>query len=156
MRRNECEILEPERIDELINSCSCCRLGLVDGDKPYIVPLNFGYVRQGEKRFFYFHGAKEGRKMDLVRQNRCAGFELDTDHRLRQGETACSYSFGYRSVIGAGTVREVTDRGEKRRALACIMAHYSDRTDWEFPDAALDKTAVIALEVEELSAKERV
>ena len=142
MRRNEHELTDQERIDMLIGSCQVCRLGFVDGDRPYIVPLNFGYAR-------------EGRKMDLARRNGTAGFELDTAHELHEGDAACSYSFRYQSVIGSGTVRELTDPEEKRRALTCIMEHYTEKTDWEFPDAALGRTAVLALTVEELAAKVR-
>ena len=46
MRRNEHELTDQERIDTLIGSCQVCRLGFVDGDRPYIVPLNFGYARE--------------------------------------------------------------------------------------------------------------
>ncbi len=77
MRRNEHELTDQERIDTLIGSCQVCRLGFVDGDRPYIVPLNFGYALDGGRRIFYFHGAREGRKMDLARRNGTAGFELD-------------------------------------------------------------------------------
>ena len=35
------------------------------------------------------------------------------------------------------------------------MEHYTGKTDWEFPDAALGRTAVLALTVEELAAKVR-
>ena len=105
MRRNEHELTDQERIDTLIGSCQVCRLGFVDGDRPYIVPLNFGYAREGGRRIFYFHGAREGRKMDLARRNGTAGFELDTAHELHEGDAACSYSFRYQSVIGSGTVR---------------------------------------------------
>lgn len=46
MRRNEHELTDQERVEALIRSCQVCRPGVVDGDRPYIVPLNFGDARE--------------------------------------------------------------------------------------------------------------
>ena len=60
---------------EIILACSCCRLGFCDEGGAYIVPLNFGYEERGGKRTFYFHGAREGRKMELIKAGGPVGFE---------------------------------------------------------------------------------
>ena len=44
---------------------------------------------------------------------------------------------------------------EKRLALRQIMRHYTGRENWDFPDAALEKTAVWALRAHWFTAKER-
>lgn len=154
MRRKDREITDSAKIKELILACDCFRIGLADEKRVYIVPLNFGYSEQDQKRTFYFHGAKEGRKMDLLQKNEYAGFELDRNHLLNEADTACDYSFRYQSVIGEGSVQQITEPAEKREALRIIMSHYSQKTDWDFPDAALNATAVFKLEVTELAAKE--
>ncbi len=156
MRRKEREITDLQKIDGIIMACDCCRLGFADENGVYIVPLNFGYEVKGEKRSFYFHGAKEGRKIDLINRTGRAGFELDTSHEVADGETACNYSFRYQSVIGDGTVSIVTDDTEKRAALQLIMGHYSEKSDWSFPDAAVRAVAVFKLEVRELACKEHL
>ena len=46
MRRTEKEITDRAAIDLAIRRCQVCRLGLVDGDVPHIVPLCFGYDGQ--------------------------------------------------------------------------------------------------------------
>lgn len=153
MRANDKEVTDSRMIDQMILSCDCCRLGLADGMRPYIVPVNFGYVREEGRPVFYFHGSRLGRKMDLIRRNGCAGFELDTNHMLHESDRACGYSYRYQSVIGAGNVSEITDREEKRRALQYIMEHYSGKSDWNFDDKALDATAVIRLEADEMACK---
>jgi nitroimidazol reductase NimA-like FMN-containing flavoprotein (pyridoxamine 5'-phosphate oxidase superfamily) len=154
MRRSDRESTDPEKIREIIRACDCCRLGLADGGHVYIVPLNFGYIEDGAKRIFYFHGAAEGRKTELIRKNGSAGFELDTDHYLNEAEEACEYSFRFKSVIGEGKIGPIEDAEEKRAALRHIMAHYSVRSGWTFPDAMLEAAAVFKLEVESLTAKE--
>ena len=82
------------------------------------------------------------------------GFELDTAHALRTAEKACGYTFLYASVIGRGTVVCVTDTQEKKAALARIMEHYSDRTDWTFSDAEIGSIAILRLDVAEMTGKE--
>ena len=67
MRRQDREVLQPEQIDAIIESCDCLRLGLNAEDGAYIVPLNFAYV-PGKPAKFYFHSAKEGRKVDMIGQ----------------------------------------------------------------------------------------
>ena len=47
------------------------------------------------------------------------------------------------------------DPEEKRLALRQIMRHYTGRENWDFPDAALEKTAVWALRAHWFTAKER-
>jgi len=154
MRRRDREITDPQRIDEIIRACRCCRLGLCDQGRAYIVPLNFGFAQEDGKRVFYFHGAQEGRKLDLLRANPWAGFELDTGYQLHRADRACGHSAAYQSVIGGGTVTFLENPEEKRAALSHIMAHLTGRAAWDFPDAAVASTCVYKLTVEELSCKE--
>lgn len=156
MRRKEREITDEQKIDEIISSCHCCRLGFYDNGKVYIVPLNFGYCRENNTRIIYFHSAKSGRKIDLIRQNGAAGFELDTNYRLKEGTTACSYTAAYQSVIGTGTVTFVEDTMEKIAALQRIMSHNTGKDIWEFNASMVDAVTVLKLRVEEISCKEHL
>ena len=156
MRRSDREIREAERIDAIISSCHCCRLGFCDGKDAYIVPLNFGFCSEGGKRAFYFHSAKEGRKIELIARNGHAGFELDTGYALKTGETACSHSARFQSVIGSGTVSFVEEAAQKEAALRLLMEHNTGRADWEFTPAMLDEVCVFRLDVEEISCKEHL
>lgn len=154
MRRKDREISERNRIREIILSCHCCRLGFCDGGEVYIIPLNFGYEEKDGKRIFYFHGAREGRKIGLIAQTQHAGFELDTGYALIEAGTACQHSARYQSVVGTGRVAIIGEPEEKRAALQTIMLHYTGKNDWDFPDAALGSVCVFKLEVEKLSCKE--
>ena len=154
MRRKDREITDPKRINEIIAACDCCRIGLTDGQSAYVVPLNFGYVAAGDARMFYFHCAREGKKLDLLRQNPNAGFELDTHHALLPGEMACDYAFRFQSVIGKGVATLVEDREEKKAALDAVMRHHSGRDGWAFTDAQADSVTVLRLTVAEMACKE--
>lgn len=155
MRRKDREVTDQAAIREIIESCDCCRIALWDGEKPYIVPLNFGWEEQSGTVRFYFHCAAEGKKLTLLRQNPKAGFELDTDHKLLHADTAEKYSFRYRSVIGSGTIRELPEPEEKLHGLSLLMQHYTGRAVWEMT-ACVPNTTVLCLTVEELACKQHI
>lgn len=154
MRRRDREVTDPRTIQDILSRCTVCRLGFCDQGQAYIVPLNFGWAVENGTYTFYFHGAREGRKLDLIRATGRAGFELDTGCQLHLAETACGWSAAFQSIIGEGPVSFVEDPEEKRKALTRIMAHNTGREDWDFPDAMLNATCVYRLTAEALSCKE--
>lgn len=88
MRRKDREVLDEVKIDKFIRNCDCCRIGFYDkeNNEVYIVPLNFGYSHVDNKRVFYFHGAKEGRKIELISKTKKVSFEMDSNHELIVGK----------------------------------------------------------------------
>jgi len=114
--------------------------------------MNFGYRLEGEKLTLFVHSAPEGRKVDAFRQGGMVAFEMDCGHALRTADTACGHSFTYRSIMGSGMIRPLTDREEKKAVLGAVMEHMTGRT-WDFPDDAVDRTAVFALEVAQWTGK---
>ena len=154
MRRKEREITDYNTMLDIVHKCNCIRLGFVDGEDAYIVPLNYGYEDKDGKLVIYCHGAKEGRKAELIKRNGRASFEMDTKHELVAGNIACDYSYMYQSVIGKGSIEFIENYEEKKHALEVIMAHYSDKKDWQFSEARINAVAVMKLNVTEWSAKE--
>ncbi len=148
MRRSEKEIKSREEIEAVLQKAAVCRIGLCDGNIPYVVPVNFGYK---DKRL-YFHSAKEGRKLDVIRRNNNVCFEIDTDQEFIKAEKGCNWSLKYRSAIGNGKAEIIEDAAEKIAALKIIMAHYSDEK-YEFSEADAARVAVIRVDVESLSGK---
>lgn len=139
---------------EMVKGCGVCRLGMVDGDGVYMVPLNFGYAVEDGQLVLYFHGADAGKKLALLRENPAASFEMDGGHRLVPGDKADDYTYAYRCVMGRGTVEFLESREARLAGLNRIMEHYSGRGDWTVEDAMLDRTAVYRLRVTAWTAKE--
>lgn len=154
MRRKDREILDNEKIDSIINDCDSCRLGFVDADGAYILPLNFGYENKSGQRIFYFHSAKEGKKIDLIEKQSHVSFELDCNHVLNSASDACGYSYRFQSVMGHGEIKFVEDFEEKRKALNIFMNHYTQKKDWNIPDVALKGVCIFMLTVTDISCKE--
>jgi len=149
-------VTDPAKIEDIISLCICCRIGFNDNGRVYIVPLNFGYEKSGENYTFYFHGAQEGRKMDLIQSSPYVGFEMDTHYKLNEGAEACDYSARFQSVIGSGVMALVTDREEKKHGLDLIMEVSTGKKGWDYPEAMLNATAIFKLHVTELSCKEHL
>ena len=158
MRRKDREVLDEVKIDKFIRNCDCCRIGFYDkeNNEVYIVPLNFGYSNVDNKRVFYFHGAKEGRKIELISKTKKVSFEMDSNHELIVGKMACNYSERYQSVIGTGLILFVEDKDEKIAALNEIMFQSTGKKDWDFPEPMLNGVAVFKIEVTSLSCKEHL
>jgi uncharacterized protein len=153
MRRKEREVTDIEEIRDVLNKSFALHLGLNDNGHVYVVPVNFGYAEENGRYTFYFHGAKDGRKYNLMKDGALAGFECEADYSLKAGEKACEYSAYYASVIGEGRVSTVEDNEEKKAALNLIMKKATGKGDWNYPAIMLARVAVFRLEADELTCK---
>jgi len=148
MRKAEREIKDPAELEDVIRRAEVCRLAMVDDGEPYIVPMNFGY-RDGR---FYFHCAREGRKLDVLRKNPKVCFELETDVHMVKGEKACHWSTSYESGIGWGSASILLDEKEVREGLEVLMSHYIEGPH-DFDPRSLSLTALIKVKVERMTGK---
>ena len=99
------------------------------------------------------HGAKAGRKADLVRQCGKAGFELDKTIQVQTDPQPCDHTVTYNSVIGHGAISEVTDLDEKRHALNAIMRQNTGNAEWDYPEKMLRATFVMKLTADWITCK---
>lgn len=153
MRRKDREVTDESRIDGIIQRCSCCRLGFSDGGEVYIVPMNFGFVKRDGKRVFYFHSAKEGRKVELLKNGCDVGFEMDCGYELHPGEAPCDCYAEFSSIIGTGRAEIVTGEDEKILGLQSLMKQAARKENCEFRPEMLAAVCVFRLEIEKLSCK---
>jgi nitroimidazol reductase NimA-like FMN-containing flavoprotein (pyridoxamine 5'-phosphate oxidase superfamily) len=149
VRRRDKEIPSRSEIDAIIRGCEVCRLAFAVENLPYIVPVSFGY--DGDSLFF--HTAASGKKIEFLEVNNRVCFELDRNVRLRTDpKVSCKWTFLYESVVGHGTVAELTDPAEKIRGLDQIMLHYSGK-QWEHNASVLAKTRVWQILIDSVTGK---
>lgn len=148
MRRFEYEIQDMEEIEEIIRSAKVCRLAMSVADQPYIVPLSFGY----EPGFLYFHSAGEGKKLDMLEENRNVCFEFDVDIEILQAEEPCDWGMNYRSVIGFGKAEILEDLESKRVGFDAIMRQYSEGS-YSYPDGEVKGTTIIKVAIQSMTGK---
>ena len=129
-----------------------CHVGFVVDGQPHVIPT--GYVRVGET--IYLHGSS-GSRLGLR-----PGMPVCVTITLLDGivlaRSAFHHSFQYRSVVVLGRTRLVTDPGEKDTVLSALVEHFvpGRSTDVRPGDRReLAATAVLALPLEEVSAKVR-
>ncbi len=155
MRRSDKEIKDPQILHEILNQSVVCRIALCDGEKPYLVPMNFAY---SENRL-YLHSATSGRKIDILKENNNICFQMDIKTQMVRSENPCNWGMKYLSVIGSGKAHLIDDLSGKKDALDIIMAKYSlkslesDEKLFEYSEKSLNNVLVIRVEVEEITGK---
>lgn len=150
MRRAEREIKDRTEIDVIIKKANSCRIAFVDGDYPYIVPVNFAVSND----HLYFHSAKEGKKIDILRKNNQVCFEIDIEGEIVKGKRACLWSMKYVSVIGFGQAIFIEDNAGKKKALEILMEKYAGRSGFSYADDELDKIIIIDVKINKISGKQ--
>ena len=155
MRRTDREVTDPADVRSILESAKILHLGLKDEEFPYIVPLHYGYEFGEDSLIFYMHSAKEGHKLDLIRQDARVCAEIDSPWKLVSGgDIACKYGAKFASVIARGTAEIVTDEAEKIKGLTLLMEHQTGRV-FEFNSQMAEAVEVIKVTAGEWSAKAR-
>ncbi len=144
MRKINRAVTGKDEISQIIEKCNVCRIGLFDGEYPYIVPMNFGFSDE-DGLIFYFHCASEGRKLDILRSNPKVCFELDCAHQLIVGEKPCDYTMHYESIMGEGEISVVADKSERILGMNLIMQHYGKVDELHYNEEIFCRTAILKL-----------
>ena len=149
MRRSDKAVTEAAAIEKILRAGTTCQLAFSADPVPYLVTLNYGY-HDGN---LYFHAAREGRKIELIRKHGQAAFTVALDLGLIKGEKACDWSVRFQSVVGHGPISLFESPEDKRQALDLFMSHYSG-DDFSYPDKMIQATAVFKLEISSMTVKQ--
>lgn len=104
-------------IINLLNKVQYCRLGVVENDQPYVVPMYFSYKCKGVNFKFTLGSLKEGMKINCMNSNAkvCLEFDRNVGNAID-------------SVIVFGTVRIFNDPcGEGSVILEVISSKITGR-----------------------------
>jgi len=141
-------------IHDILDEAFACHVGFVAEGQPFVIPAV--YARIGET--LYLHGAVASRML------KCAGgaalcVTVTLIDGLVLARSAFHHSMNYRSVVVLGHGQLVTDRDETLAALRALIEHMApgrSKVVRAPNDKELAATAVVALSLEEASAKVRV
>ena len=153
MRRKDREITDFAEIKALLDKSKVLRIALNNGAFPYVIPVNFGYYCYDSQRTLFFHGATEGAKHAVIRNDNRVTFEVDCSHDLilPSGKEGCTASFAYESVIGQGYIEKASEE-EKEHLLILRLQHYGIDT-CTFRPTTLQNTVVYKINVSSYTAK---
>ena len=141
--------MKKENIEAIIRKASVCRLGMIDGDAPYIVPLCFGY----QDNTLYFHGSMTRRKVEMIQKHPKVCFEFYILAEPISALDPCDWDMRYQSVFGFGRACLGESAADMRQALEIITAQYAKGTH-SFAEPKLKATAVIKVAIGIMTGKQ--
>ncbi|QXE37957.1 pyridoxamine 5'-phosphate oxidase family protein [Streptomyces sp. GMY02] len=160
-RARERASYDRELVHAILDEAYICHLGFVRDGAPVVLPTLYGRVDER----LYVHGSTGSRPL------RMAGGRTDPEDPglavcltvthvdgLVLARSAFHHSINYRSVVVHGIARPVTDADERRAALDAIVDHVVPGRSYDSRpanDRELAATAVIRLDLDEVSAKVR-
>jgi nitroimidazol reductase NimA-like FMN-containing flavoprotein (pyridoxamine 5'-phosphate oxidase superfamily) len=150
MRKKNQEITDNTILEEIIADSEICRVAMIDGEVPYILPFNYGYKDQ----CIYIHSASEGKKIDLLKKNNKVCFEIEQKAEIVAHEIACKWATTYRSVVGYAEVGIIADFNKKEEGLKIIMAHYGVSGETSFEKIPVDSMVILKLTITEITGKQ--
>jgi nitroimidazol reductase NimA-like FMN-containing flavoprotein (pyridoxamine 5'-phosphate oxidase superfamily) len=154
-RRSQRGVYDKAQVHAILDEGFICHVGFVVDGRPQVVPTAYG--RSGE--LIYIHGSPASRLMKGgPNQELDVCLTVTLLDGLVLARSAFHTSMNYRSVVVFGTARPVNDLVEKWQALRSFTNHVIGGR-WEQvkqpTEAELKATSVLALPLEEVSAKVR-
>lgn len=142
------------QVYSILDEARVCHVGFVVDGQPYVIPT--GYARVHDR--LYLHGSAASRMLRALDEGVPVCVTVTLVDGLVLARSAFHHSVNYRSVVVLGQARPVTDPDEKLHALRSFTNHLVPGR-WEEvrhpTDQELKATSVLALSLEEVSAKIR-
>lgn len=161
MRMFERICQDQKKINSLLLEMQTGYLGLSSGDMPYIVPLNYVWYHGN----IYFHGANEGRKVDIMQENANATFVVCESLGTLVNPIPANTDTAYLSVMVFGKMEIVTDLDEATSIMQQLLDKYvpgyydtplSENHVEKYQSSLGSKTGIYKLVTSEMTAKENV
>ena len=116
MRKINQEITDPGTLEEILFGARICRLAICDGEKPYLLPFNYGY----RERCIYIHSAPEGKKIELLQLNPHVCFEVEDLVTIVLAEEPTA---NMDSKTGQGLLEMMKTLNEKKEVTFIFSTH---------------------------------
>ena len=155
MRRKDREITDFDTIVRMIDASNIVRLGLFDKsepDFPYTVPMNFAYtVTDGTVRL-YVHGARAGRRWELLQNTDLCSVQIEKDDGMELIQKARDITERYRCVMAKAKIR-LLEGDELVRGIERCVARDEMCRNFDWNRNALAHVAVWELELFSVTGK---
>jgi len=120
MRRKEKEIKDRYEKISILEQAKYITIAMCKDDEPYLVTLSHGYDRANH--CIYFHCAKEGKKIDILKENSLVWGQALVDKGYVQN--VCDHL--YATTHFRGKVTFVENEQEKKHALEVMIKALED------------------------------
>ena len=119
-RRRDKAVTEDTEIKKILMEVKHVTVAMCQDEEPYLVTLSHGFDE--EKNCLYFHCAREGKKIDIMRANPVVWGQALIDGGYQQGR--CDHF--YKTAQFRGRVTFVDDPDEKEEALRLMIRRIDD------------------------------
>jgi nitroimidazol reductase NimA-like FMN-containing flavoprotein (pyridoxamine 5'-phosphate oxidase superfamily) len=124
MRRFKQQISDAECIEVLKNTQRGVLSLIGDDGYPYGLPMDHWYCEEDGK--IYFHGAKEGHKIDAIKACDKAGYCVYDEGYRKEGD----WALNIKSVIVFGRISLVQDEEKAREICVALTRKFTDDAEY--------------------------
>ena len=151
IRRKEKAITDLAVMDDIIRSSQFITIAMSDENEPYLVTLSHGY--DAKNKCIYFHCAKEGKKLDILKKNNVIWGQALIDKGYVQGK--CDHL--YATTQFKGKVTFIEDLDEKKKALTTMINQIDENPNevitTQITEKSLQRVNIGRIDIEYMSGK---
>lgn len=146
------EILDENKILEIIKKGKFITFALCEDKQPYIITLSYGYDK--ENQCIYVHCADHGLKYEFIKKNHNACATIIEDH----GYVLNDCTQKYRSLVIWGKLNIIKDLEEKKHGFTVLFQHLEGESEQMSAKMASEKDAfsgvgMLRFDIEQIDAK---
>jgi nitroimidazol reductase NimA-like FMN-containing flavoprotein (pyridoxamine 5'-phosphate oxidase superfamily) len=144
-----------ETVHAILDQGFLCHVGFIVEGQPFVIPTNYARVDE----ILYLHGSSASRMLKTLSGGVNVCVTVTHVDGLVLARSAFHHSVNYRSVVALGVAHLIEDAEEKMLALEAFTNHVMPGrwNDIRTPtEVELKATSVLALPLDEVSAKVRV
>jgi nitroimidazol reductase NimA-like FMN-containing flavoprotein (pyridoxamine 5'-phosphate oxidase superfamily) len=150
MKKSKQEFNDELIMNEILGGSGLCRISMMDGDRPYTLPLTYGY----KDKCIYINSAPGGKKIELLSRNPKVQFEIECTAGKVAGNTEAKKEAACKSLVGHGRVEIISDTPGKRSGLEVIMSQHGASGLDELNPRDMDYLVILKLNIDSLQRKE--
>jgi len=151
IRRKEKAIKDEKEVKAILLKSKYVTLALCKDNEPYLVSMSHGY--DPVKNCIYFHCAREGKKIDILKENNVVWGQALYDAGYVQGK--CNHN--YATTMFKGKVTFLTDFEEKKAALHLMVHQLEDDPEAylskPISDKSITNVTIGRIDIEHLTGK---
>ncbi len=117
---------------------------------PYTIPVNYTFDEETNR--IYFHGAKQGHKMDALKKDNRVCFTVWDEGYITEG----SWEYNVTSVVAFGKIHFVEDQELKLRMLRKLCEKYypnQEEIEEEMASSGVNRAQLFEIEIEHVTGK---
>ncbi|MEN8203057.1 MAG: pyridoxamine 5'-phosphate oxidase family protein [Bacteroidota bacterium] len=141
MKNTSQEIYDEKIMGEILAGAEFCRISMMDGDRPYTLPLTYGY----KDKCIYINSAPKGKKIEILSRNPEVDFEIQC---TAERSTSCQ------SLVGRGTVEIISDSTGKQNGMEVILSQQGSSYISDFDPKDMEYVVILKLNIDSLKKKQ--